>query len=631
MNQIQQLRLAIAKLWPELPNLLGHEWPQFMQKVLTLLAQLDSAPNDATAEEIYYKLHRLFFEYEQVDARLQKLLVDNALESMLISKSIIDTRGGGYREDDTVIGDELVAHDHNPQATLPSITVTRYTDIACPGRVWVKTPRITVVVRLTAQRSDYSAVIEPVELRTDLPVQVRLGATAFTVLNAAYQSTMVSAIGDTAPLVFDLAPTTVGHTTLIFDFLQGGNPLRTVTVPIEVTAQPVEETRADRVGVALALRTDRTPPDLLLHIGWDEQSKTLEFTLLREGGAWWRTFPPVSLTGDPSTYAAALYQKITTLVHNEDPTLQAVFQYRRQIPAADVDRRIKQLGQNLWAELIPTELKQLYLAEREAWQGKTLLLWCDEPHIPWELVWPYDNRYEDDSPWCATLRLTRWLRRDARGNGNEGAPTTLDLGALSILAPTYTILSNLAFAQRERQQLLALMQQYQLRDTSPAEPTWGAVMDLLEAGGYQWLHVAAHGNFYPQSPDGDSALWLAADMALTPDAIVGAATERYLHSARPGFFFNACEVGRQGWALTRLGGWANRLISAGAGLFIGPHWEVRDDSALTFAATFYQRLLQGDTVAEATYQARLAARKAGDPTWLAYSVYAHPNARISHS
>jgi CHAT domain-containing protein len=110
--------------------------------------------------------------------------------------------------------------------------------------------------------------------------------------------------------------------------------------------------------------------------------------------------------------------------------------------------------------------------------------------------------------------------------------------------------------------------------------------------------------------------------------MTGAALKRHFRQHRPAFFFNACEIGRLGWALTRLGGWANKLISLGAGLFIGPLWEVTDSSALTFASSFYQSLLEGDTVSVAAQQARAAARQIGDSTWLAYSVYAHPNARL---
>jgi hypothetical protein len=55
---------------------------------------------------------------------------------------------------------------------------------------------------------------------------------------------------------------------------------------------------------------------------------------------------------------------------------------------------------------------------------------------------------------------------------------------------------------------------------------------------------------------------------------------------------------------------------------------VQDSSAATFAGAFYQALLDGQTVAGATRTARKAAQTLDDPTWLADSVYAHPNARV---
>ena len=179
-----------------------------------------------------------------------------------------------------------------------------------------------------------------------------------------------------------------------------------------------------------------------------------------------------------------------------------------------------------------------------------------------------------------------------------------------MLAPAYSLLPDLSGAQAERDVLVGLVVQYGLQDASPAQPTWRAVMDLLEGGGYDWVHAAAHGNFYPPGADADSALWLQQDRALTPDAIVGPEIEGYLRR-RPAFFFNACQVGRQGWTLTRIGGWANRLVSASARLFVGPLWEVSDTGALKFASTFYRALFNRATVADATRQARLAAQDWG--------------------
>jgi hypothetical protein len=77
-----------------------------------------------------------------------------------------------------------------------------------------------------------------------------------------------------------------------------------------------------------------------------------------------------------------------------------------------------------------------------------------------------------------------------------------------------------------------------------------------------------------------------------------------------------------------IGGWADRLVSRGAGLFLAPLWLVSDDRAYEFCKTFYGALASGLPVGRAVLEARRKARKEGDPSHLAYSVYAHPNARF---
>jgi len=189
--------------------------------------------------------------------------------------------------------------------------------------------------------------------------------------------------------------------------------------------------------------------------------------------------------------------------------------------------------------------------------------------------------------------------------------------------------SGLSAAQQERRFLQTLCTQYAVSDVSPAFVTLPNVMDLLEAGGYDWLHVAAHGNFYAESPNADSAIWLQDRRPLTPNAFVGRAVEQPIRERRPSFIFNACHSGRAGWELNYLGGWTNRLLTLGAGMFLAPLWTVNDGAAFDFAQVLYTTLLRGEPIAEAVRQARWAIRRDGDPTWLAYSVYAHPNARVS--
>jgi hypothetical protein len=377
----------------------------------------------------------------------------------------------------------------------------------------------------------------------------------------------------------------------------------------------------------LSLDSDVPPADRILLIEWQETPPVLRFTLMKDRGNWIRSFAPVTLQSDLKNYAATLYRHLTGLTNRVDPARERQgLSLSRLLGRVEVDRRVKQLGQNLWRDLIPHDLQDLYAAERAAWQDRTLLIYSDEPYIPWELAWPFGEGWEDRLPWCGTLRPTRWLRRDGQGNGNESPPPRLRWESLAIIAP---VSAKLPTAQRERQYLEKLATRRGLSDASPGHATWVEVMNRLESGGYDVFHVASHHQFHAGAPDGDSFVWLDDEGSLTPNEIVGPKVEGHIRTKRPAFFFNACECGRQGREVTRLAGWANRLVSAGAGLFVGPLWDVSDDGAMAFVASFYRALARELTVAEAVHRARRhAARRSGDPTWLAYSVYGHPIATI---
>src|SRR5690606_17908034 len=142
-----------------------------------------------------------------------------------------------------------------------------------------------------------------------------------------------------------------------------------------------------------------------------------------------------------------------------------------------------------------------------------------------ELVWPYGSNWEDDVPWCISLHLTRWLRRDFLGNGHEAPPPRLVLRTLACIAPTD---SGLPAAQKERAFLEQFTTQHDITNLSPALSAWAVVMDLLEGAQYDWLHVAAHGDYYPTSPDTDAVIWLQDFEALTPEALVGPAIEGHM-------------------------------------------------------------------------------------------------------
>lgn len=92
---------------------------------------------------------------------------------------------------------------------------------------------------------------------------------------------------------------------------------------------------------------------------------------------------------------------------------------------------------------------------------------------------------------------------------------------------------------------------------------------------------------------------------------------------------NACGSAGEAANYTQLVGWADSFLSAGAGAYVGSLWEVRDSSASTFAEAFYTQILAGSTLGDAMVKARKAIQDIpGDPTWLAYSLYGNPNARV---
>ncbi|MEO8395913.1 MAG: CHAT domain-containing protein [Chloroflexota bacterium] len=100
--------------------------------------------------------------------------------------------------------------------------------------------------------------------------------------------------------------------------------------------------------------------------------------------------------------------------------------------------------------------------------------------------------------------------------------------------------------------------------------------------------------------------------------------------AKPLVFLNACQVGQAGLGLTDIGGWAKQFLDAGVAGFIGAYWSIFDEPAYTFVEALYEPLLNGMPIGEAVKAARLHLRKKfqGDPTWLAYVVYADPLATI---
>lgn len=516
---------------------------------------------------------------------------------------------------------------NNKPSALP-----RYTDISCPRRVSKKTDRFSVVVRLTLQPSPYSdAAVEQLKITSEnLPVIVHLDAPAFDCINEPQQPIPLEPNRDSSPVVFDLKPKDItGYHTLNFEFLQGGNLIGATSTKIEITAYKVSSESIFLPQTQLAALVESKPSDLILYVKYDPigNERSLRYTLFRKELQEPENYPPVNLPGNLESYANTLYDKINNFFNRNASRKLEWLESPTNGNNAEIDRRIKQLGLNLWKYLLPDELKKDYLEHPEKWQGKTLLIVSDEPYIPWELVWPYSVQGEDKYPWCISMQLTRWLRHDLQENTHQLPPSQLHFNKLACLAP---VAAQLIKAQEEKQFLEQLIAENNLNNVSPKKCYLSDIWELLETSGYNWFHVASHGNFKKNTPDDPSAIMLENADNLTLDDFLDPKIESHINKTRPAFVFNSCHSGRQSWALRGLGGWPNHLIGMGAGLFLAPLWPVSDGCALVFAKQFYQELLRGKTVAQAMLSGRLAIKDVsqGDSSWLAYSVYAHPNATV---
>lgn len=286
---------------------------------------------------------------------------------------------------------------------------------------------------------------------------------------------------------------------------------------------------------------------------------------------------------------------------------------------ARFERKLRTLGAQLFEQLVPPDLRERLWERRGALRGLEIL--SDEQMIPWELVYVTPpGGASEGGYFLGELGLVRGL---------WGASTSAKIAVRSavIVAPDYPPPLALPASPAERAALTRLLRAELL------SPTSAEVIRLLQTpGSFDVLHIICHGDV---SQD-DAELLLGQASGMTPwqrDELSAAevatfAKFREAGGERPLVFVNACKVGRGQRLLTSMGGWASALLTRGAGAFVAPLWSVGDQAARHFSEAFYRALLAGETFSDAATRARNAARSAGDPTWLAYAVYARPDGRL---
>lgn len=298
----------------------------------------------------------------------------------------------------------------------------------------------------------------------------------------------------------------------------------------------------------------------------------------------------------------------------------------------DFQQSLRAIGLALLDQLVPSAVQDSLWKYRK--QLKSVMVLCDEPFIPWELVHlraPGKKTLPRETLFLGQLGVVRWL-------WGAQPPDVLRVrpGRAHTVIPTYPPNSGWALPDT------AAEGQY-LADTlgaTPIEARLGALRrELSGPGRFDLLHFAGHGGATGGSVS-DAKIFLEGSMeqdeqgnpVFVPEELssdtVAAFGQLAAKDSRPLVVLNACQVGRMGRQLTSNGGFAKAFLERGAGAFVSSLWSVLDEPASEFTESFYNSLADGKTIAESAVAARETARRAGDATWLAYVVYGNPAATL---
>lgn len=273
------------------------------------------------------------------------------------------------------------------------------------------------------------------------------------------------------------------------------------------------------------------------------------------------------------------------------------------------------IGAYLTEKLLPRNLTRWLSSLRG--KARTLQIRSDDPWIPWELlrIEESEESGDIDGPFlCEAFALTRWFHPVRK------TTTWLPLSRIALIGAEARDLPQTA---AECQDMLSLAREGERRvERIPALAE--DIEQAMQSGEYDGWHFSGHGTFTTTAPD-LAPLYLDRKQEFTPARLRGKA--RRMGVRRPLVFLNGCSTGQSGVSLSDVGGWAPAFLEAGAGAFLGALWPITDSLARRFARVFYERFLAGQTISEAVFEARQAIRSETDPTWLAYTVFAHPLAR----
>lgn len=153
-----------------------------------------------------------------------------------------------------------------------------------------------------------------------------------------------------------------------------------------------------------------------------------------------------------------------------------------------------------------------------------------------------------------------------------------------------------------------------------SQATKSVLLDAFRSGQYDVLHYAGHAGFDRAQPSRSGILCHGG-------AVLSGADLASLGKLPSLIFFNACESGRVrkagplGKRIDENVGLAEAFLRGGAANYIGTYWPVGDDSAKSFAETFYTEVMGGSTLGAALLAGRKELQRQRFADWADYVLY----------
>ena len=424
-------------------------------------------------------------------------------------------------------------------------------------------------------------------------VHLVIYAPGLQLLSDQQQTVYVPAEADSRPVRFELRADRPGPVRVSITAWIGGSYLG--ELPVEITAER-DRLPGPHREVVTEIITESVEGAVSLVVRHDPRQNTYRFEFRDEDNPDEVTS---NLSYDPGPHVERLVAELDGLTKG-----------RSGYSAAQTREYLVNAGAGLWSQLVPEALREQFWDRQHRIQQLTIL--SDKDVVPWELLYPLD------------------LGRDA-GFLVEQFPVTRAIfgwrpARTLCLQPTRFVLPEGSL--REAGQEIDAMRHLLDPGQAPGEVISALTLltDLIGNGNFGLLHFACHNTYDPA--DGPSIK--LGNVQFTPTLLTRAVIQKALMRSAPIIFINACRSAGFAASYNRLDGWASKFLEAGAAAFIGSLWAVSDGTAREFAQELYSQLQAGSPLGEAVMRARqVAASQPDDPTWLAYTVYGDPRARVS--